>query len=327
MTTTLDVLTCHQCSAPIPFGDDATSTCPFCRTANKVPAAYRELRASQRADAAARAEAERLLRTLDRPPWLATKVLARMFDLPMLAFWLLYAIPLGLWVITAGMAFSRWLAPRIGVRTGDDVPYWITISFMFGLLFVCVFVPRVLGIYANRRTTSRVRLLAGLAAKPPRTKGGPALCRRCGAPLFVATGELVSTCSYCSTENAVQLRTEVVAAVRRSATRLAKTVAEAAASDRAEKQRTRRLLLHELFRYVWPTVIFAAAFMTIDIPVYGPVLVSVSGLLLIGLVIRSLARAPSDSAERRAGNDMPGWVAALGPLIVWFLFVKLPLGC
>jgi uncharacterized Zn finger protein (UPF0148 family) len=326
----LEVLTCTQCGAAIPFGDAAASTCPFCGTANEVPAAYREMRGSKQLDAASRAEAERLLKTIDRPPWLATKVLARMFDFNFLAFLMVYGIPLTLWIVVGGMRFSSWIAPRMGYRTGDDVPLWITVTFMFTVVFVVTFLPRMLGIYANRRVTARMKLLAALAARPAKTAGGPALCRQCGAPLFVEAGNLLAVCDYCGTQNAVQLRTSLVAAAGKASRSLAASVKDAAATDRRERRSTQVRLLRDLAWHGGWVAFFALAFALIDRPFWGKLMPVLAGLALIALPIISMSRAKGrfdDTKERRGGNDVPGWVAMVGPLLVWFVFIYGPRGC
>lgn len=364
MSEELDVLTCTKCSAPIPFGDAATSTCPFCQTVNDVPATYHEMRASKQLDDASRAEAERLLTRLDRPPLLVTKVIARMFDFNFLAFLLAYGIPLALWVIVGGLQLANVIAPRLGYRTGDDMPFWITVTMMFSIVFVVIFVPRAFGIYANRRATARMRLLAALAAAPPKTEGGPALCRHCGAPLFVQRGELLAVCAYCATENAVELRTKLVAAAGKAAHDLAASVKDAAFTDRKERRRTRILLVVDFVWYLFVIAFYDIAFSFGDKP-GGTVLIVFAALGLIALPFlsaivhgyfmeepadESAVEPPQDTrkrrrgkqaaparpahrdvldeaAARRAGNDVPGWVAAIGPVVVWYLFTHLPVGC
>jgi uncharacterized Zn finger protein (UPF0148 family) len=316
----LEVLRCTQCNAPIPFADDETTTCPFCRTENKVPPAYREMRAAKSLDTSARHEADRVLRKLDRPAWMVTKVLARVLDLPFLAFWFLYGIPVGLYSVIKGMKISGWIGHHwMGVPQGKDEPYWLFIACIFGLLFVILFIPRVLGVMANRRITDRVRLLAALAAKPPRTAGGPASCRSCGAPLFVETDALIARCAYCGTDNAVQLRTKVASAALKGASHLAATVMEAAKTDRANRRRTRVLLLKELWRYLWPLAIFGVLFGMGDS--FGPWPSVICGLFLIGFFIYALARSgkTDDAQDRRSGNDAPEWITYVGPFVVLFL--------
>ena len=364
MTRDLDVLTCTKCGAAIPFSDAATTTCPFCQTPNDVPAAYRDMRASTQLDAASRAEAERLLTKLDRPPLLVTKILARMFDFNFLVFLLAYGIPLTLWIVVGGMTIASRLAPHFGYPGPGEPPYWFQVACWFSIAFVVILVPRLLGIYANRRTTARVRLLAALAATPPKTEGGPALCRHCGAPLFVARGELLAVCAYCATQNAVELQTKLVAAAGQAAHAVAASVKDAAITDRKERHRTRKLLALD---FVWYLLVFAfydVAFTVGDKPGWGTLMIVLAALGLIALPFLSAivhgylaaevadtppgqppdtrkpgggkqAPAPrrahqdamDEAAARRAGNDVPGWVAAVGPIVVWYLFTHLPVGC
>jgi hypothetical protein len=315
-------LACSQCAATIPFGDDATAECPYCHARNDVPLPYREMRASRLAAATSRAEAERALARLDQPASRFTKIAARMFDVPMLLFFVLYGIPVGLMAVALGLHFESRIAHQIGIQ--DPVPPAITILVMVGTLFVMVFVPRVLGIFANRRATGRMRLLAALEARPPATPGAPSCCRGCGAPLHVGDDALLAVCAYCGTEHAVHVKTHVLEAVRGTTRQLTTTLHEAVEADRAERRQTRRMLARELLRYLWPTAVFGAAFATADVPGVGPVLVSLAGLLLIGLVIYSLARTPTtDEQERSAGNDAStGWVL-LGAVLVWGAFLSL----
>jgi hypothetical protein len=313
-------LACSQCAGSIPFGDDATTECPFCHAINEVPTAYREMRTSKLAAATTRAEAETVLARLDRPAARVTKIAARMLDLPMLLFFVGFGIPVGLIAIGLGLRFEYWLA----ARSGDPVPPWMMFSATFSALFVMIFVPRVLGIHANRRATGRMRLLAALEARPPTTPGGPSSCRRCGAPLHVGDDALLAVCAYCGAEHAVHVKTHVIDAVRGAARQLATTLHEAAEADRGERRQTRRMLVRELIRYVWPTAVFGAALAVADVPDVGPVVASLAGLFLIGLVIYSLARKrTADERERAAGNDTShGWVL-LGVALVWAAFLSL----
>jgi len=325
----LDVLTCTKCGAAIAFGDAATSTCPFCQTVNEVPAAYREMRDSKQLDAASRAEAERLLKKLDRPPWLVTKVIARMFDFNFLAFIMAYGVPFALWIIMGGLRVADRIARKLGYASADAAPFWITVTTLFGIVFVVIFLPRMVGIYANRRVSARTRLLAALAAKPAATEGGPALCRTCGAPLFVETGSLVAVCSYCATQNAIRLRTSLVAKAGKAAHDLAASVKDAAATDRTERRRTRLLLLRAFAGYVAIIGFYAYAFSVSDHGGWGTFMLVLASLLLIALPFVSplITGAALDADERRSGNDVPGWVAMIGPVLVWIVFVYGPRGC
>lgn len=96
---TLAVLQCAECGAPLVLGAADAIVCASCGASTPVPQAYRDLQSARRDDPAVRTQAERVLRRLDRPPSMVVKVLARCLDLPMLAFAMLYGVPLGLFAI------------------------------------------------------------------------------------------------------------------------------------------------------------------------------------------------------------------------------------
>lgn len=325
----LEVLRCGGCNAPLVLADGDAITCPSCGAQTPVPDAYRELIRAHHDDAAARAEAERVLRGLDRPPSLAVKVFARVLDQPMLAFLLIYGVPATLYAIMFGLRVSTWLAPRLHVSP-DDVPVWITILVASCVLFVIAFVPRVFGVYAHRRATGRARLLAVLRARPPEIAGGPSACRLCGAPLAIATNAIVATCSYCRAENAVVVATPLIAATTRAVHRLDKTIAAVAAHDRAERRATRRSLLKELGRYALRTALLGTSFAfatqeTADhiSTVPADIALVATPVLLIYFIYRSMKqRAADDSDARREANDVPGWVGIVGPLVLLFVALK-----
>ena len=326
----LEVLRCNGCNAPLVLSDSDAITCPSCGVLTPVPDAHRELVRARHDDGALRADAERVLRKLDRPPSLAVKVFARVLDQPMLVFMVLYGVPAGLYAIMFGMRANTWLAPRLHVASPDDVPVWITVLVISCVLFVIAFVPRVVGVYANRRATGRARLLASLQARPPEIAGGPSTCRLCGAPLAVATDAIVATCSYCHAENAIVVATPLVAAMKRAVGRLGKTIAEVAARDRAERRATRRSLVAELGRYALRTALLGTGFAiaTRETSEHRPtvaadIAIVATPILLIYFIYRSTKqRATDDGAARREANDVPGWVGIVGPLVLLFVALK-----
>jgi hypothetical protein len=326
----LEVLRCSGCNAPLVLGDADSIACASCGVQTPVPGAYRELVRARSDDAGLRADAERVLRGLDRPPGLVVKVLARVLDQPMLAFLLLYGVPATLYAIAFGLRANRWLAPRLHVASPDDVPLWMTVFVISGVLFAIAFVPRVLGVYANRRATGRARLLASLRARPPEVAGGPSACRLCGAPLAVATDAIVATCSYCRAENAVVVATPLVEAFRRAVGTLGKTIADVALRDRAERRLHWRSLVKELGRYALRTVLLGTgfAFATQETSEHRPtvpadIAIVATPILFIYLIYRSVKqRATDDGAARREANDVPGWVGVVGPLVLLVVVLK-----
>lgn len=322
----LDVLTCTSCGAPLALADTETVTCPSCHTENAVPAAYRDLHRARLAGVSLRSEGEAVLRRLDHPPSMPLKVAARILDQSMFVFILLFGIPVGITATLFALGASEWIAPLIGAANGDAVPFGVTVAFACFILFVVALVPRALGIYANRLVTGRQRLLAALAAKPPTTPGGPARCRRCGAPLAVVPDELVAVCSYCHTENAVQLSTKLVVATTDAVKQLGNTVRDVAERDREQRHDTRHKLLVTTRNYTIRTVLFGTAFAlsTQTKEDHTPTTVGIVALLAtVGLtfyfIIASLMHHDDDTHDRTEGNDVPGWVGILGPLAVCIL--------
>jgi hypothetical protein len=318
---TLEVLRCRQCDAPLALADGDSVTCPACGTANAVPAPYRELHRARIADAAARDRAEHVLRVLDDPPSLLVKVLARTFDQNMFAFIVLFGVPVLLGSIRFALRADVWIARYGHYPSADDVPFGYTVVILCTLLFVLAFVPRALGVYASRRVTDRRRLLAALAARPPTVPGAASSCRMCGAPLAVEPDQILAVCSYCRAENAVHLDTKLVEKAGAIADTLGREVRDAAVSDRTARRATRGKLFHELGRYLLRTVLLGGAFALgcQETPDHKPTTLGIVGVVAsVGLfflfLIRSLGSSDEDAQARRAGNDMPGWVAIIGPI-------------
>jgi amino acid transporter len=305
-------------------------TCPACGTANAVPASYRELHRARIADAAARDRGEQVLRTLDRPPSMTVKVLARVFDQNMFAFMVMFGVPMGLGAILIALRAEVWIARHFHYKSADDVPFGYLVVIIFGLLFLFAFVPRALGVYASRRVIDRRRLLAALAARPPTVPGAASSCRMCGAPLAVEPDQILAVCSYCRAQNAVHIDPRLVAKAGAIAETLGREVRDAAEGDRAARQGTRRKLFHELGRYLLRTVLFGGAFALgcQETPDRKPTTLAIVGIvasvaLFFFFLFRSLRASDPDAEERRSANDAPAWVAIVGPIVFLILLAKL----
>lgn len=319
----LEVLRCTQCDAPLALSDADRITCPSCGTANAVPAAYRELHRARVEDTTARSEAERLLRRLDTPPTMATKVLARTFDQNMFAFLVLYGVPVLLGAVLIALRADVWIARWRHYASPDDVPFGYTGPIIIAIVFLFAFVPRALGVYANRRVADRAKLLGALAARPPSVPGAAAQCRMCGAPLAVDNDQIVAVCSYCRAQNAVHLETKIVEKAGAVAHAIGREVGDAATADRAERTATRRLLWRELGRYLVRTALLGGGFVLAcqETPDRKPthaamVGIALTPLLFLFFMIRSLNAKDAGAAERRANNDAPSWVGVVGPIVV-----------
>ena len=304
---------------------------PGCGAQTPVPETYRELYLARREDAALRGRSEAALRELAQPPSMIVKILARCLDLHMFAFVGLFGIPITLFAVLEADRANRWLAPRLHLASANDVPFGYMVAIICFLMLVIAFVPRALGVYANRRATARGKLVAGLRARPPEIPGGPATCRACGAPLAFAPNATVATCSYCGVESAVVVDAAFAATARQVARDLGKTMVDAANIDRAERRTTLNQLARELGRYTLRTAILGTGFLlgsqeTADkksTPLAIVALVA-TVLLFIFFILRSgQASKTDDAAERRAGNDVPGWVGIVGPIVMAWLMFKI----
>ena len=323
---TLQILRCGSCTSPVPLGSGSVATCPHCGKDVPIPAAYVEMRDARAMDAAYRPRAEKILRSLDRPPSIVTKVLARVLDQPMFLFWLFFGVPVGLIAIIEGMSIAERIGRHYGARS-EDVPYWFSVMIIFACLLVMVFVPRALGIYANRRATDRTRLLRALAAKPPEVEGGPSRCRSCGAPLDLADA-IVARCVYCGCESALRIETKIAAKAAGVARELGASMEDAARTNAEQRWSTLEMMAKELARYLFHTAVFAGLFImgsnekTEDgTPgTLGIIGIVGSAFYLIGLFIVSLVKKATDDADdRRSGNDVPAWVGIAGPIGLWLV--------
>jgi DNA-directed RNA polymerase subunit RPC12/RpoP len=206
----VDVLACAKCGAPVALGDADLARCKNCGAHTPIPEAHRKLRDLRRKDAELRARADAIFDELDSPPSLFIGVLAQTFDLGMFAFLIVYGIPLMLAAIFGSMFIVGAVAAHFGA-TVDDVPFPIVVLVAAFLVMVMTFVPRALGVYANRRASARAALVTALAAKLPTVEGGLATCRACGAPLDIPSDVRVVHCVYCDAINAVRIRTKLLA--------------------------------------------------------------------------------------------------------------------
>ena len=325
----LEVLRCTKCDAPLVLADSEQVTCTSCGTANGVPAAYRELIRARLADRSVRDRAELVLRRLDRPPSMVTKVLARIFDQNMFVFLIVFGVPVSIGSIKFALRATDWIAAHFHYRTSDDVPFSYMALIIIGSLFAWTFVPRALGVYANRRVTDRSRLLAALAARPPKVPGAASTCRMCGAPLTVEKDAIVAVCSYCRAQNAVHLETRIAVDTRAASAAVGREIEDAVQQDVKDRTATRRLLLRELGRYTFRTALLGGGFYlgAQENPDHtsttlGTVAIVVTTLLLIFFVLTSGMHHDEDAEDRRAGNDVPDWVGWVGPLVAMVVMLR-----
>jgi uncharacterized Zn finger protein (UPF0148 family) len=327
---TLEVLRCRKCDAPLVLADSETVTCGSCGEVNPVPEPYRELHRARLADKSVRERAELALRRIDRPPSMVTKVLARVFDQNMFVFMLVYGAPITIGAIKLSLRMDDWIAAHSHYATGDDVPFGYMLVFIVGALFLWAFVPRALGVYANRRVTDRTKLLAALAARPPKVPGAAATCRICGAPLAVDKDAIVAVCSYCRAQNAVHLETKVAVETQTVSAAVGREMADALRQNAHDRAATRRLLFRELRRYTLRTALLGVGFYlgSMENPdktstTVGVIAIVATTLLFMYFILSSGMHHDEDAEDRRAGNDAPEWLGWVGPIVALVLLFRI----
>ncbi len=251
MASGLGVLHCGSCGAPVALGDGDAATCGACGAITPIPAEHRALRDAARWDAAARRDAEAVLRRLDRPPGPLLRALAFVARIPFFVVFMVFGVPLFLATFGVAWRISLTIAAALGWPTGDDMSSALLVGVMGAIFYLLAIVPTFLLVYGGRRVTAHSLLVAALAARPPARPGGPASCRACGGPLTVAADAIVARCDYCRAENAVHVPAAHLKAAHGAAAKISATMAAAAAQDLRERSDTRRALGRRLWRVTW----------------------------------------------------------------------------
>lgn len=195
-------LQCGACGAPVPLADSAHVECGGCGSEVPVPEQYRALRRSRGHLSLKQDEASAFLEILGHAPGRLGRGLAYA-HVPVVVFPVVLAVfvvvtnflVVGPIHAVARAAFATCAADTFSLRTKTLI--WV------GTFFVAVVLPYVLSRFMRIREVTRQGLLDGLAASPPTHPGGPARCRKCGAPLAVEAGALGVVCDYCGVENVI----------------------------------------------------------------------------------------------------------------------------
>ncbi len=239
----LQILSCQACGAAVPLGEGETVECPYCQTTVAIPDEYGALRDVERETAAKRTEAQRLFNTLGRPPgWFL-----RLWAGASLGLGYLFLLPFVF--VFAGIVISKGtdaISNTIHANLADTLTNAQYFTLIGALMFTTLGLPIVLGVYGRRRTQSRLRLQAAMAALPPKRAGAPLGCRKCAAPLPIEADALGETCYYCGTDNLVQMPEAWISKARGKTASLRMTIEEAARQDRAMRSSERRSLRNQL---------------------------------------------------------------------------------
>ena len=195
----------------MPLGETDVVPCPACNAQVPVPDKLRELRRAEREERSDRAEAEKLYRTLGKPPsWLlrawvtgfvlgASAVVSVLAAIVAIGGVFLIFLAVGLELVLHG------LAGPFGVDLVDRYGGGWAYAGVAGAMLLFGVVPVRLASYLQESGALRLELLGNLAAKPPERPGFPSTCRECGAALEVPPGAYGVRCAYCRSDNLVRL--------------------------------------------------------------------------------------------------------------------------
>jgi predicted RNA-binding Zn-ribbon protein involved in translation (DUF1610 family) len=165
---------------------------------------------------------------------------------------------------------------------------------------------------------------------------GPSTCRVCGAPLEIRENARVCDCIYCGAENAVRIRSKLLARTQKAVVARGETVADALRTDGAERKETRAKLWSELGRYVIRIVTLCGLFGLTGLSdrhegsqgmreastatyVSAAAVVALVGCIFFFIYRSMKANGDDDGPQRRAGNPAPEWVRVVGPIVFLFL--------
>ena len=181
------VYECPHCGAPLPpSGLDATVKCTSCGEQTTLDsgsdAVFREEKS--------RREAEALFERLGHAPRWSQRVAVRLVDWRIWIFGFPFFIGI---LVQIGERPRAWIAEGYEhffharmLHVMSPVLGWLATSIFIVTIILGLLIWSLLG----ERVDSRRDLQAMLAAKPPKTEGGAARCRKCDAPLEVTAGRL-----------------------------------------------------------------------------------------------------------------------------------------
>ena len=206
----LEPLLCPNCEAPIPLGRGMDMTCPYCRHLVPIPQDYVEARALRMRAAIKQDEANRLFRRLGKPPGVALTILSRVSGcfLLMVCFFALMLLPMLFQLFTKAVAKYYLVVEKVNPMDVYSVDFMAT---TYWALVLLIFLVPFQILYAIRfKVLAQEQIMRSLASAPPEKPGGPALCRRCGAPLLLPANAFGVTCEYCQTDNLARVEQSFV---------------------------------------------------------------------------------------------------------------------
>lgn len=257
----LTPIICGNCGSAVPLVDAEICACIYCGASVDIPADYRRGQEARRCLQNIRKNAIEFLSRIGRQPkrweiWLS-----------LLPSWLFFAM-LAVITVTGFLSFLYYLEFMISCALGtnfrDLLPEIVVWPLYGGLMGVFPVLALAFFFLVRRRVFVTRRLLSVLAAGEPVKPGGPATCRRCGAPFQTEPGELVAACDYCGTENFLNVPHDWLSATRRLTTASGRNVFWAEREFDREMTSSRTSLHNQLKFYAVFLLFIFGAFLSGD---------------------------------------------------------------
>ncbi len=233
----LEPIHCPECGGIVPLADAEHARCPYCGHATDLPEDYRAAFRAEQDDAPTRERAEKLYRKLSRRPSAILRACAIVFSG---WFWLGAGGVLMMGAMAISFATQFLYYVLLHTQPFEVAPHNITEPLLLGETVGLLVLGTVLGVYGRRKTLSTSELQAALAARPPSREGGPAECRVCGAPLSVPVDALGVRCTYCGSDNLVEVPREWLRTIVSTTTQVEKRAEDAARAMDEEHRRLRK---------------------------------------------------------------------------------------
>lgn len=252
---------CSECGSAIPLVELELTECIYCGTPVSIPPQYRRGQ-----------EAHRRLSEIRRH---ATEFIARLGSRPrrweiwisLIPSWAFFLILIFLTLTCFGgsvLSLEIFISNLIGTNVTDYMPEILIIPIYLGMLFLFLGLAMAAFFLIRRRVFVTRRLMTVLAAGGPVKPGGPATCRRCGAPFIVEANELVAACDYCSTENFLQVPQEWLSATRNLTTSSGRNVFWAEREFEREITSSQKSLKNQLSIFGTVMLFLAGGFVSAD---------------------------------------------------------------
>ncbi len=252
---------CENCGSAVPMPENDTEQCIYCAATIIVPEEYKRGRDAKAQLAGIRTHAENFLKRLGRHPGrlegLLSKIPSYVF------FFALIFVMLSFFKLFIFISENQ-LSIALGVNIGDYLPEIVGVFLYFFSFFAFFALTMSLYFLIRIRVFVIRRLLSVLAAGEPKTPGGPATCRHCGAPFQVKENELIAACSYCGTENFLNVPLEWLSETRKLSKSSGRNVFWAEREYERELNSAKRSLLNQLTVFAAFLLLLGGAFLQAD---------------------------------------------------------------